>query len=112
MLVYVTLFIASLAVALVAIWFYRILFGVAHKSFKYQSPNSNHYPTKKLGQTRYDKKRRSKPANLNAYLARRDLKPQTAVSQPIQHRRPGLSGSAYRPSQKARSTFALDTSSD
>jgi hypothetical protein len=108
-LFYATMIIVSTIIALIFIWFYRIVFGFARKTFKSQLPGSEHHPAKKLDQKRYGNKSHSSSARRKSLKDRLIRDHKLAVGHRYHHDRHGLSGSAYKPSQKAISKFALDT---
>jgi hypothetical protein len=112
MLFYTTLFITSLIAMFVVLWLLRLIASLARSIYRTRLPNAKQSPTAHLNKKIYGKNSKlaskawgRKPHATPANLAR--THPAKAENL-IRYSQSGLSGQAYKPSQDARSTFAID----
>jgi len=122
LLFYVTLFIASFTVILVVLWLLRLIASLTRVIYQNHLPNEKQGPTAHLSEKKYGKNAKlasrawgSKPhATPKSYPVRNKLERKRvrawkkSAGKFMRDNRSGLSGQAYKPSQDARSTFAID----
>ena len=121
LLFYTTLFITSFTLVLVLLWLYRLMASIGQRIYEARLPSVKKSPTAHINEKKYSRNSKlasraldGKPHSTPANLAHKNLKQKEArrwkqnAGQVICSNRSGLSGQAYKPSQQAISTFALD----
>ncbi len=125
MLFYTTLFITCLTVMFVLLWLVRMMASIGRRIYETRLPRAKKSPTAHLNEKKYGRNSRlasrargGPPHSTQANLARKTLKQKKVrrwkqnAGQVICSNRSGLSGQAYKPSQEAISTFAIDKRTD